>query len=350
MVREVSRRGFIAQTRNVALATPFLTLAGCDSGEVEDVIAFGGPTMGTSYSVKIARGAAGLDQRHLAGKVDAALERVNQAMSTYLPDSELSHFNSASPDSWTTISDDTLTVVRRSRAIHEVTGGAFDPTVGPLVDLWGFGPKGGRDLVPGDDVIAEAAETVGLAKVASREAAPALQKLAPGVRLDLSGVAKGYAVDLVAKTLEEQGIENYLVEVGGELRAGGHGPEGRRWQVGIEKPQLASREVHQLVPLNGEAMATSGNYRIFFERDGRHYSHIIDPTTGRPVEHDLASVSVIAPTTLEADAWSTALLVLGRERGMVLAAERDVAAFFIQGQQGGFEEAATPAFSRRLEA
>ncbi len=347
MVRDVSRRDFIAHTRSAALATPFLTLAGCDAGDADDVISFGGPTMGTSYSIKVADMPASVDRHLVASEIGTILETVNQRMSTYLPDSELSRFNASAPEAWTSISDDTLTVIDRSRRIHEMTDGAFDPTVGPIVDLWGFGPDGGQDRVPTDEMITKMAETVGFAKVESRKSGPGLLKHAPGVRLDLSGVAKGYAVDLVAEYLESKQVTNYLVEVGGELRAGGAGPAGRAWRVGIEKPTLAPDDILQLVELDGDAMATSGNYRIFFERDGRHYSHIIDPTHGRPVDHDLASVTVVAPTTLEADALSTALLVLGLEKGMALAAEQKVAAFFITVREGALKEVQSPAFIRR---
>lgn len=350
MTRALSRRSFNVRASSVMLATPFLSLVGCDRDEVDDLVSFDGPTMGTTYSVKLARLPGDIDPALLAGEIDAVLEGVNQRMSTYRPESELSRFNSASQGQWTPVSDHTLTVVERSRRLHQLTGGAFDPTVGPVVDLWGFGPDGGQDRVPPADDIALASEMVGFAKVESRSEGSALRKQAPGVRLDLSGVAKGFAVDLVADHLEESGIENYLVEVGGELRASGARPGGRSWRVGIEKPTLASGDIQQIVDLNGEAMATSGNYRIFFERDGRRYAHIVNPRTGRPIEHDLASVTVLAPTTLEADALSTALLVLGRDDGMALAREQNITAFFISGSEGAFAEAASPAFSRRAQA
>lgn len=346
----LSRRNFIARTRDVALATPLLSLVGCDTDEAGDLISFGGPTMGTTYSVKLAGLPEGRDPASLASEIDAVLESVNQRMSTYKPDSELSRFNNADAGVWTSVSEDTMAVIERSRALHELTDGAFDPTVGPVVDLWGFGPEPSRDRVPSAEAIEVAAETVGFAHVESRGGQPALRKQAPGVRLDLSGVAKGFAVDLVADHLKGQGITNYLVEVGGELRASGPGPKERPWRVGIEKPMLASGEIQEIVALNGQAMATSGNYRIFFEKDGHRYSHIVNPRTGRPVEHNLASVTVIAPTTLEADALSTALLVLGQNDGMALAQEQDIAAFFIAGGDGEFTETASFAFSRRPTA
>ena len=350
MTPAVSRRKLIARSGCLALATPFLSLVGCDGGDTDDVLSFGGPTMGTSYTIKLAGIGAAHDADALARDVADILEGVNQLMSTYLPESELSRFNAADAAMWTPVSDETLMVIEQSRRLYEVTGGAFDPTVGPVVDLWGFGPKGRQDQIPSAEKIAGAADRVGLAKVAVRRDQPALRKDVAGVQLDLSGVAKGYAVDLVADYLSGQGIANYLVEVGGELRASGAGSAGRPWRVGIEKPAVASSAIQHIVDLGEEALATSGNYRIFFERDGHRYAHIIDPGTGRPVSHDLASVTVIAATSLEADALSTALLVLGHEDGLALAEEQDIAAYFIRGGDGAFETTMSPAFSRREAA
>ncbi|MGI9507960.1 MAG: FAD:protein FMN transferase [Geminicoccaceae bacterium] len=348
----LSRRDFIGSTQKFALATPFLSLTGCIEDGADDVVSLGGRTMGTTYHVKLVEPPAGIDTELLAREIDDVLARVNQQMSTYLPTSELSRFNDAEVESWTPVSMDTLDVVEQSLRVNAVTNGAFDPTVGPIVDLWGFGPGGSHERVPSDAEIHAVSDAVGFAKVESQSgAAPMIRKHAAGVRLDFSGVAKGFGVDKVAEHLTGAGIKDYLVEVGGELRASGHGPEGRAWRVGIEKPTLTSDDVQHVVDLgNGEALATSGNYRIFFERDGQRFSHIIDPTRGRPVEHDLASVSVIANTTLEADALSTSLLVLGPEEGMALAERLDIQAYFIVGRDGSFTAKASPAFTRHRAA
>ena len=343
----LSRRDFITHAQRAALATPFLSLAGCSGDAADDLISFGGATMGTTYSVKLVDTQDGLDADNLATDIDRALSLVNQRMSTYLPDSELARFNEAGPGSWTSISDDTMTVIDEARRLSLLTGGAFDPTVGPIVDLWGFGPDRRQQRVPSPETITAVAETVGFDMVERRSGKPAIRKQAPGVRLDFSGVAKGFGVDKVTERLEAVGVESYLVEVGGELRASGHRANGQPWRVGIEKPAPASDGVQQIVHLEGEALATSGNYRIFFEQDGHRYSHIVNPRTGRPVDHDLASVSVIAPTTMEADALSTSLLVLGPEDGMNFATAHDIQAFFIVGRDGAFREVASPAFSRR---
>ena len=350
MLVSLSRRELIARTSSLAIATPFLSLVGCDWDDAEELVSFGGPTMGTSYSIKLADLGSEHDAVSLAQEIAGILETVDQRMSTYLPTSELSRFNAADAGSWTPVSEDTLTVIERSRRLHELTDGAFDPTVGPIVDLWGFGPDGTQDQVPSASEIATVAGSIGLAKVDMRHNQPALRKQAPGVRLDLSGVAKGFAVDLVAEHLGSKGISNAFIEVGGELRASGVGPADRPWRVGIEKPTLASRDIQHVIDIGPEAMATSGNYRIFFEKDGRRYTHIIDPQSGRPVEHSLASVTVVAPTTLEADALSTAMLVLGLDDGLALATEKDIAAYFITSVDGSFEAKASPAFNRRETA
>ena len=350
MGQRLTRRDFIHKAQGVALATPFLSLAGCGDERAGGLISLGGETMGTSYSVKFRDLPRGLDRAALAGEIDDILETVNRQMSTYRPDSELSRFNGTAAGIWTPLSDDTRSVIEEALRISRLTAGAFDPTIGPVVDLWGFGPGGKQESPPGSKDLAAAREAVGFAKIETRRDAPAASKQDAGVRLDLSGVAKGFSVDKLAEHLEARGIGNYLAEVGGELRASGQGPEERPWRVGIEKPTAMPGDLQRVVDLNGEALATSGNYRIFFQWDGRHYSHIINPRTGRPVDHELASATVVAATTMEADALSTSLLVLGPEAGMKLATEQDIAAFFITGNGGSFAEMASPAFERRIKA
>ena len=350
MAGRLSRRDFIGHARSVAMATPFLSLLGCSDDGDERLVSIDGKTMGTTYSVKLGDLPPGIDNGSLGQEIAALLETVNRQMSTYRPDSELSRFNGAAVGHWTPVSADTRFVVDQALAVSRLTGGAFDPTVGPVVDLWGFGPGGTEQQVPSAGDIASTREVIGFAKVATRDAPPALSKQAAEVRLDLSGVAKGYGVDQVAEHLEARGIANYLVEVGGELRAGGSGPGGRQWRVGIEKPSALAGDLQRVIELNGAALATSGDYRLFFESDGQRYSHIIDPKSGRPVDHDLASATVVAATTMEADALSTSLLVLGPDAGMRFAVEHDIAAFLISGPSGDFSALASPAFERRFKA
>ena len=350
MAHTLSRRDFIDQAKFVALATPFLSLVGCGDDGAGGLVSLAGKTMGTTYSVKLVDVPKAIDEPTLAREIDSLLETIDRQMSTYRPDSELSRFNAAAAGTWMPISSDTRSVIDEALRVGRLTDGAFDPTVGPIVDLWGFGPGGQDQRVPSSEEIAAAQQAVGFAGVETRRDLPAVTKQDSGIRLDLSGVAKGFGVDKVAEHLDARGIDNYLVEVGGELRCHGLGPNERPWRAGIEKPTAAPGDLQRVVDLGREALATSGNYRIFFERDGRRYSHIVNPRTGRPVDHDLASASVVAATTMEADALSTSLLVLGAQAGLRLAAKHDIAAFFITGRSGSFTEMPSPAFERRFKA
>lgn len=350
MASVLSRRDFLRQAKGLTLATPFLGLVACDGGAGRRSTVVGGATMGTTYSVQIPRLPARLELVALEGDITRLLETVNAQMSTFRPESELSLFNAGSADMWTPVSADTLAVVETGLRVGELTGGAFDPTVGPLVALWGFGAGAGRRQVPPAGRIDETLDRVGLGHVRTRQAAPALAKDRDDTRVDLSGIAKGFAVDKIAEHLEQLGVEYYLVEIGGELRGRGYNTRGGVWRVGIERPVADRRSVQRVVRLGGQALATSGDYRIFFERGGARYPHVIDPRNGRPVDHGLASATVIAPTTKEADALSTALMVLGAKAGLELARREGIAAFFITKTDTGFAEIASPEFGRYLIA
>lgn len=349
MASRLSRRKFIRQTQGLVLATPFLSLVGCSDGG-DEVVTFVGETMGTTYSVKLVGTPRGVDHQALEHEISETLETVNRQMSTYRPESELSRFNAAEAGTWVSTSNDTRAVIDAALQVSRVTKGAFDPTVGPVIDLWGFGAGGKEEYLPSHDEIAVARKIVGFDKVETKRDEAAVVKQANGLRLDLSGIAKGFGVDKVAELLERRGAENYLVEVGGELRGKGAGPAGKAWRIGVERPTGVPGDLQRVLDLKDGALATSGNYRIFFERDGRRYSHIINPQTGRPVEHDLASATVVADTTMEADALSTSMLVLGPEAGMELAVEQNIAALFIAGRGETFTEKASPAFLQRFKA
>ena len=353
MAQELTRRTFIDRTKKVALATPLLSLVGCIEDEADGGLAISGETMGTGYSVRLAGLPDGIDSGGLGREIDGLLAEVDRRMSTYRADSELSRLNAAQAGVAVEVSAPTRAVVAEALRISRLSGGAFDPTVGPLVDLWGFGPDGAGDKVPSEAAVASARATVGHDGILVQEAGDGsarLSKRLGGTHLDLSGVAKGYGVDQVARHLESLGVEDYLVEVGGEIRARGQAASGRPWRVGIEAPSALPGDLQQVIALDRGALATSGNYRIFFEADGRRYTHIVNPRTGRPVEHDLASASVVAETTMEADALSTSLLVMGPEAGMAFAKTNGIAAFFITGSAGSFSESASPEFARRFMA
>ena len=303
-----------------------------------------GTAMGTSYSVKVVDAARSLDQAVLAEDVAECLEAVNQQMSTYRDDSELSRFNAAVADQWFGLSPATYRVLKEAERIHEITGGAFDPTVGPLVKLWNFGPgRQPTDRVPSDEQIAEARAVVGMHHVDLRAQPPAARKDLAAVYLDLSAIAKGYAVDQVAELLDAQGMTDYMVEVGGEVRTRGRNAENLPWQIAIERPTNGSRTIHRVLALRDRALATSGDYRNYFEIEGARYCHILDPRSGRPVSHRLASVSVLSDSCMTADALATALFVLGPEEGLAWAERENLAALFLVKDGDGFVERLTPA-------
>ena len=350
MATPYTRRQIIRQAKGLALASPFLSLIACDGGAARRVTRITGTTMGTAYSVTIPWLPAGIEGPTLERDIEGVLTAVNAQMSTYRPDSELSGFNAAPSASWCRVSADTLAVVEEALRVSRLSGGAFDPTIGPLVDLWGFGPGGGRRGMPSGASIGETLERVGYRNIRVRIGPRALGKNREGVRIDLSGIGKGFGVDKVAEHLERLGVEYYLVEIGGELRGRGYNPRGEIWRVGIERPPAAQGAARRVVRLGGQAVATSGDYRIFFEHGGARYSHIIDPRDGRPVGHGLVSVTVIAPTTMQADALSTALMVLGPRAGADLARREQIAALFIARSDYGVSETMSPAFARYLAA
>lgn len=320
-----------------------LFLVACDTQQKSPT--FSGQVMGTSYSVQLVDVPAQLDEDNLNHSIAAALNSVDAAMSTYKPESEVSRFNRAPPDASIEVSAATLHVVQLALAIHKQSQGAFDISVAPLVDLWGFG-AGMRELkqLPDTEAIQQALQKVGVDAIKVHSAPPALSKSKP-LQIDLSAIAKGYAVDRVAELLEKQGINNYLVEVGGELRGRGYNAKGQIWRVGIETPMLARGNAFTAIPLDDMAVATSGDYRNYVMLAGKRYSHTIDPRTGMPVAHNVASVTVVHASAAAADAWATALDVLGVADGLRLAEHLGLAAYIIVRDGEQFSSRETPAFS-----
>ena len=307
-----------------------------------------GLTMGTSYAVELAAPIDDSVRKRLAELIEVELAAINLAMSTYDPRSELSEFNRRQDLRWTPASRSLLEVLDSASRISTANQGAFDVTVGPLVDLWGFGPQYGTRQVPSDRVIERVRDSVGYQHVQTDPSAGAIRKRHSRTQVDLSAIAKGYGVDRVAMILDRQGVGAYLVEIGGELRARGTTAAGKPWRVGIERPVEGRHVVGEIVVLGNRGIATSGTTQNFFDQDGRHYSHIIDPKTGRPVEHPPMAVSVVADTTMEADAWATALVVLGPERGYSLAQVRGLAVLFVTASAPTFDLRVTDAFRAHL--
>ncbi len=312
----------------------FFAAASLRAGEAK-MLEFVGRTMGTTYSVKIfdpsLRVQKSLDDLRL--EVDALLRRVNDQMSTYLKSSEISRFNDSESTEWFDVSAETAAVVEFALQVSSKTGGAFDVTVAPLVNAWSFGPDPRTKTVPDPRKLDELKQLIGFEKLSVRIDPPALRKSIPGLQVDLSAIAKGHGVDRVVALLNEAGAENVFVEIGGEVRTSGD-KNGKWWKVGIQVPDGALNEVmiaHSLSTGEGNdhSMATSGDYRNFFEVDGVQYSHTIDPRTARPVDHDVASVSVVTDSCMEADAWATAINVLGPKDGIEIARQEGLSVLLV---------------------
>lgn len=311
---------------------------------------FEGPTMGSSYHVKVALTPQQLDQKdQLATKISALLVDIENKMSTYLPQSELSRFNAAPVNSWLAMSDDLLAVVTQAVTMGQQSEGAYDITVGPLVNLWGFGPDIHEDKVPSQTEINEAIQKLGTHKLLIDAPNKRWQKTAP-VYVDLSSIDQGYAADKVVKLLQQQGIRHAMVEIAGEIRTIGSKTPTQPWRIAIESPTTNVRTVKRIVNVNDVALATSGDYRNYFEKDGKRYSHIIDPRTGYPISHTLASVTVIAKEDIVADVHATTLMVLGPDKGWQFAQDKGLAVLMIIRTEQGFEERFTEQFRQYLEA
>lgn len=310
-----------------------------------------GDVMGTTYTVKVVAQTreqqSDASEAALAQTVKQALDAVDQSMSTYKPDSELSKFNNGPAGQDVAISSALSEVLTIAFDVHDRSSGAFDVTVGPLVERWGFGAKGELTQVPSQADVDALRSRLGHEHLSFDAEASTVGKDAAELRVDLSAVAKGYGVDQAAAALHEAGWDNFLVEVGGEVRVSGKTEAGRAWRLAVEKPSATERAIFEVIELSNGAMATSGDYRNFTVVDGTRYSHTIDPTTGRPVTHQLASVSVVADTCAEADALATALNVLGPQRGLALAEREGLPALFLIGTPQDLEARATEAWLQR---
>jgi FAD:protein FMN transferase len=322
-----------------------IALTGCLNRERPDeLVVMTGSTMETTYSIKLAALPAGVDTASLQTDITALLESVDRSMSVFRPESEVGLFNRSRTDEWFSVSRDLYGVMHEALRIGRLTDGALDITVAPLVDLWGFGESGTIDAMPSAERIEALRQVVGFQKLHLNPNLPAVRKTVTDLTVNLSAIAKGYAVDRVAELLETRGISRYLIEIGGEIRTGGVKLPEIPWLIAIESPVYHQRVVHKLVALTDMALATSGDYRNYQVKDGLRFSHVIDPTTGRPISHSLASVSVIHPSCMTADALATALLVMGVEEGWRLAEKEELAVIFISRESTGFRERMTPAF------
>lgn len=320
-------------------------LSGCSFSAKPEVQAIYGYAMGTSYSIKVVSSLN--EARTLQLGVEGVLSDIDARMSTYLPTSDISKFGAVAPGESLKVSPKTAQVMQKALAVASRTGGAFDPTIEPLVDLWGFGPTARNSEIPSAEAIKGGLALIGWSEVSVNIEQNTLSKSAPR-QLDLSAIAKGYAVDSVADYIESKGFDNYLVEVGGEMRFSGQKPENEAWSIAIEKPVVDERSPFRIVKVSDGAMATSGDYRNYFEMDGKRFSHTIDPKTGYPVEHNLASVTVVMDSCMEADAYATAFNVLGVDNALTLAESLNVAVFLIYREENELKTAQTAAFTERF--
>ena len=325
-----------------------LFISGCSNsatGTLSAVQAIQGWTMGTTYHIKYV---AHEDlSASMQADVDSALLELNQTMSTYIVDSELNRLNAHAVGDWMSVSRPLFTVIKRALELSRLSSGAFDISVGPLVDLWGFGPTPGSERVPERQALELAKQKVGYQAIELDETQLRIRKSAPR-RLDLSAIAKGYGVDMIAVLLEQQGINDYLVEIGGEIRLKGKKPNGELWRIAIEAPVSNQREAMKVLPLSNHALATSGDYRNYFEVDGKRYSHTIDPVSGYPIRHTLVSATVISDNCMDADGWATTMMVLGVEPSLVLAEQQQLAVLLLEKTATGFTEHKSSAFSKYL--
>lgn len=327
----------------VAFAS-LIFMAGCEKSV--ELVHLSGPTMGTTYNIKYTQQAGIPDSSHLQTEIDRLLEQVNDQMSTYRVDSELSRFNQYQGSDPFQVSGQTATVVKEAIRLNSLTLGALDVTVGPLVNLWGFGPEARRDTVPSEQELAARKAKTGIEHLSV--SGDFLSKTLPNLYVDLSTIAKGWGVDVVADFIESQGIENYMVEVGGEMRLKGRNAQGIPWRIAIEKPSVQERSVQEIIEPGDMAIATSGDYRNYFERDGMRYSHIINPKTGYPIDNKVVSVTVLDKSSMTADGLSTGLMVLGEEKAMAVAELNQIPVFMIIKTDDGFREVASSAFQPYL--
>ena len=324
-----------------------LLLAACTTPEP---LRLHGTSMGTTWQVTAHAPVS--REAELRQRIEQRLDELIAQMSAWEPGSDLSRFNHAPAGSWQMLPADLFTVLEHALALSAHTRGAYDPTIGPLVDVWGFGPQGeSRSTPPSDEDIAAAQARSGAARL--QLDVPQRRALQPGgLQLDVNSLAPGYAVDAIAALLHEAGVEAFLVELGGEIRAAGRKPDGRPWRVAVERPDTsANGDFDIIVELVDAALGTSGDYRVAFMHEGRRYSHTLDPRTGEPVSHALAAVTVImnsadGGSAMAADARAAALMVLGPEAGMAFALEHGLAAVFTLRESDGYRRLATPVFER----
>ena len=327
--------------RLFGLVSLIVVLSACGNGDSME--SFGGPTMGSTYSIKYVRRAGLPAAADVRVEVEKILADIDRQLSTYRSDSDIERFNDLPANRCQKMPASILKLIRVGEQLSEQSEGSYDLTVEPLLNLWGFGPQGREEKVPAEQALAQARQRVGYQHL--RIEGDQLCKDA-AVEVDFNSIAAGYAVDTIAARLEALGIHDYLAEATGELKAAGKKLDGSPWRIALEEPRDDQQVAERVVAVDGFGLSTSGDYRNYFEQDGRRYSHTFDARTGAPVSHSLASVTVIHPSALMADGLSTLLLILGPERGWDYAEKHDIGAFFVIRADTGFVTRTSHAFER----
>ena len=322
-------------------------LVSCTQQNVVKPVLLQGKTMGTTFHIKYFPREATIASDLLLEKVNQELVNINQLMSTYIPDSELSLLNKTKANTEFVVSEDNRILLEESIRIHEISYGAFDVTIGPLVNLWGFGPDGRVTKRPEQELIEQTKQWIG--SNSFELTGSKVIKKHDNTYIDFSAIAKGYGVDKVAELIASHGINSYLVEIGGEIRVQGVKPNDDNWTVAIEKPVSTERQVQLIIALNNVAMATSGDYRNYFEQGGVRFSHTISAATGQPITHNLASVTVLHESAATADALATTINVMGAELGLAFVEKHNIAAYMLVKSDDGFDEVVSSKFQPYLK-
>lgn len=327
---------------SIIISLFLLVFISCQQSKNQVAYSISGSTMGTTYSIKLIDVDGSVDLPTIQANVDSILAKVNQQMSTYIKTSEISLFNSSKDTSWNVISHDFTIVLSEAIEIFKQTDGYYDITIGPLVNLWGFGPLVPTNNIPNYKSIQNAKKLVGANKLKVDSLHNSIKKTIPDLYCDLSSIAKGFGVDKVGKYLEERKINNYMIEIGGEVRTKGLNENSEKWRIGISTP--LSDGLQKIISISDISVATSGDYLNYFEKKGVRYSHLINAKTGKPISHNLASVTVITKNCMTADALATALNVMGPTIGYNFALEKKLPVFMIVREGNSFIEKMTPEF------
>ena len=323
-----------------------MTLLSCQAHDTESELS--GATQGTTYHIKVVfPDNQPLSVESLHPQIEAVFSDIDIKLSNYRDDSEISRINQQNTTEWIPVSPEIAELINIAQQVYERSDGCYDLTIKPLFDLWGFSKHQNR--IPGDEEIKQALLHVGMNRIEVDTANPRIRKKDPLLRIDLSSIAQGYTVSVLSRLLERQGIQNYLVEVGGEMKVKGRKANGNYWRVAIEKPTPYTQEVERVLDIHqqaGTAIMTAGTYRNFFEDKGQSYSHILNPKTGRPVTHQLLSVTILHDDPTWADAWDTALLCVGDEQARRIAESEHLKALLISRDGDALREYMSSEFAR----